>query len=116
MPRFKVGDYVERVGILVPVCMKVGRVVRVIPNPELPDYLIPLDSPKSYSAEPLVSSSFAGVRGFMASSSIVFWHSGQRPPLICASSSSVRPTLSYRRACKRSFEMCGESTNSRLAP
>jgi hypothetical protein len=37
MARFKVGDYVERVGTLVPIYMKAGRVVRVIPHPDLPE-------------------------------------------------------------------------------
>jgi hypothetical protein len=39
MPLFKVGDYVERVGTLVPTYMKHGRIVRVIPHPDLPDHL-----------------------------------------------------------------------------
>jgi hypothetical protein len=37
MARFKVGDYVERVGPLVPIYMKSGRIVHVIPHPELPE-------------------------------------------------------------------------------
>jgi hypothetical protein len=37
MARFKVGDYVERVGTLVPIYMKSGLVVRVIPHPDLPE-------------------------------------------------------------------------------
>ena len=37
MARFKVGDYVERVGTLVPTYMKSGPVVRVIPHPDLPE-------------------------------------------------------------------------------
>ena len=37
MARFKVGDYVERVGTLVPEYMKSGPVVRVILHPELPE-------------------------------------------------------------------------------
>ena len=32
MPRFKVGDRVERIGSLVPEYMKTGRVTLVIPN------------------------------------------------------------------------------------
>jgi len=43
MPLFKVGDQVERVGPLVPShmpsYMRVGRVVRVISHPNLPDHL-----------------------------------------------------------------------------
>ena len=35
MARFKVGDRVERVGTHVPEHMKTGRVVRVIPHPQL---------------------------------------------------------------------------------
>ena len=38
MARFKVGDYVERVGTLVPEYMKSGPVVRVIPHPEQPEH------------------------------------------------------------------------------
>jgi hypothetical protein len=38
MARFKVGDRVERVGLLVPEYMKIGRVVRVIPHPQLPEH------------------------------------------------------------------------------
>jgi hypothetical protein len=37
MARFEVGVYVERVGALVPSYMKSGRVVRVIPHPDLPE-------------------------------------------------------------------------------
>jgi hypothetical protein len=36
MALFNVGDYVERVGTLVPEYMKSGRVVRVVPHPDLP--------------------------------------------------------------------------------
>ena len=32
MPLFKVGDHVERVGVLAPIYMKSGRIVRVIPH------------------------------------------------------------------------------------
>ena len=40
MPRFKVGDYVERIGPLVPENMRFGRIVRVIGPPTgLPDKL-----------------------------------------------------------------------------
>jgi hypothetical protein len=39
MPLFKVGDYVERVGTLVPPYMKFGRIVRVIPHEDLPEHL-----------------------------------------------------------------------------
>jgi hypothetical protein len=39
MARFKVGDYVERVGPLVPIYMKSGRIVRVIPHPDLPEQM-----------------------------------------------------------------------------
>jgi hypothetical protein len=39
MPLFKVGDQVERVGSFVPDYMKFGRVVRIIPNRALPDFL-----------------------------------------------------------------------------
>jgi hypothetical protein len=35
MPRFKVGDLIERVGMLVPEYMKNGIVIRVIPNQEM---------------------------------------------------------------------------------
>ena len=35
MARFKVGDRVERVGTLVPEHMRTGRVVQVIPHPQL---------------------------------------------------------------------------------
>lgn len=35
MPRFKVGDHVERVGTLVPDYMKNGVVIRVMPNQEM---------------------------------------------------------------------------------
>jgi len=35
MARFKVGDRVERVGTHVPEHMKTGRIVRVIPHPQL---------------------------------------------------------------------------------
>jgi len=38
MPRFKVGDQVERVGSLIPPYMKSGRVMRVIPHPDLPEH------------------------------------------------------------------------------
>jgi hypothetical protein len=37
MPRFQVGDQVERVGTLIPPYMKSGRVMRVIPHPDLPE-------------------------------------------------------------------------------
>jgi len=39
MALFKVGDHVERVGVLVPVYMKYGRIVRVIPESDLPENL-----------------------------------------------------------------------------
>ena len=39
MPLFKVGDYVERIGTLVPEYMKFGRIVRVIPQNDLPEHL-----------------------------------------------------------------------------
>jgi len=39
MSLFKIGDHVERVGPLVPEYMKFGHVVRVIPHPDLPEYL-----------------------------------------------------------------------------
>jgi hypothetical protein len=39
MPLFQIGDLVERVGPLVPVYLKHGRIVRVIPHPALPEYL-----------------------------------------------------------------------------
>jgi hypothetical protein len=32
MPKFKIGDHVERIGAFVPVYMKRGIVMRVIPN------------------------------------------------------------------------------------
>jgi hypothetical protein len=32
MPKFKVGDHVERIGLLVPDYMKNGVITRVIPN------------------------------------------------------------------------------------
>jgi hypothetical protein len=32
MPKFKVGDYVERIGTFVPEYMRNGTVLRVIPN------------------------------------------------------------------------------------
>jgi len=32
MPSFKVGDRVKRIGVLVPIWMKVGIVTKVIPN------------------------------------------------------------------------------------
>ena len=32
MPSFKLGDRVERIGVLVPIWMKVGIVTKVIPN------------------------------------------------------------------------------------
>jgi hypothetical protein len=32
MPKFKVGDRVERIGSLVPIYMKNGEIIRVIPN------------------------------------------------------------------------------------
>ena len=38
MPRFKVGDQVERIGSLIPTYMKSGRVMRVIPHPDLPEH------------------------------------------------------------------------------
>jgi len=38
MALFKVGDRVKRVGPLVPEYMKTGRVVRVIPHPQLPEH------------------------------------------------------------------------------
>ena len=43
MARFKVGDYVERVGPLVPLYMKSGPVVRVILNPDLPEQFTEYD-------------------------------------------------------------------------
>jgi hypothetical protein len=39
MPKFKVGDRVQRVGNLVPIYMREGRIIRVIPHPELPEGL-----------------------------------------------------------------------------
>jgi len=38
MPKFKVGDEVERIGSLVPPYMKFGVIVRVIPNKDGPDW------------------------------------------------------------------------------
>ena len=38
MPRFKVGDRVERVGSLIPLYMKKGVIVRVIQDKNLPDW------------------------------------------------------------------------------
>jgi hypothetical protein len=32
MPKFNVGDRVERIGLLVPIYMKNGEIIRVIPN------------------------------------------------------------------------------------
>jgi len=32
MPKFAVGDHVERVGVLVPEYMRYGTIIRVIPN------------------------------------------------------------------------------------
>ena len=32
MPKFKFGDYVERIGVLVPEYMRSGVITRVIPN------------------------------------------------------------------------------------
>jgi hypothetical protein len=43
MPRFKVGDYVERFGPLAPEYTTVGRIVRVIPHADLPAYLTEYD-------------------------------------------------------------------------
>ena len=37
MPKFNVGDRVERIGTLIPDYMKEGTVTRVIPNADLPD-------------------------------------------------------------------------------
>jgi len=34
MPKFKIGDHVERIGVLVPEYMRHGVVTRVIPNTE----------------------------------------------------------------------------------
>ena len=39
MSKFKVGDRVERVGNLVPSYMREGKIIRVIPHPELPEGL-----------------------------------------------------------------------------
>ena len=38
MPKFKVGDRVERIGSLVPQYMKSGTVIRVIPNESAQDW------------------------------------------------------------------------------
>ena len=48
MSRFRVGDYVQRVGPLVPEYMRFGRIIRVIPPPaglsdQLTDYEIAFD-------------------------------------------------------------------------
>ena len=32
MPLFKIGDRVERIGVLVPIWMKIGLVIKVIPD------------------------------------------------------------------------------------
>jgi hypothetical protein len=34
MPKFKIGDRVERIGVLVPNYMRKGVVTRIIPNPQ----------------------------------------------------------------------------------
>ena len=39
MPKFKISDHVERIGVLVPEYMRDGVVIRVIPNKNLPDWL-----------------------------------------------------------------------------
>jgi hypothetical protein len=39
MPLFDVGDYVERLGPTVPEHMRFGRIVRIIPHNDLPEYL-----------------------------------------------------------------------------
>ena len=39
MPKFKVGDWVEVSGALFSVYMREGRIIRVIPHPELPEGL-----------------------------------------------------------------------------
>jgi hypothetical protein len=39
MPRFAVGDFVERVSALAPSYMKFGKVLRVITHAGLPDYM-----------------------------------------------------------------------------
>ena len=39
MPKFKVGDHVERVGSLIPQYMKSGVVIRVIPDTSGTDWL-----------------------------------------------------------------------------
>jgi hypothetical protein len=39
MPKFKVGDWVEVNGILSSVYMREGRIIRLIPHPELPEGL-----------------------------------------------------------------------------
>jgi hypothetical protein len=38
MYKFKVGDHVERIGVLVPDYMRSGVIMQVIPNPDLPDW------------------------------------------------------------------------------
>ena len=35
MPKFKVGDRVERIGTLVPLYMTTGVIIRVMPNPKM---------------------------------------------------------------------------------
>jgi hypothetical protein len=37
MPKFKVGDHVERIGVLVPPYIRNGIITRVIPNPNVPE-------------------------------------------------------------------------------
>ena len=39
MPKFKCGDHVERIGTLVPIYMRNGVVIRVIPNKSGVDWL-----------------------------------------------------------------------------
>jgi hypothetical protein len=39
MTRFNVGDWVEVVSVLTPQYMRAGRIIRVIPHPELPQGL-----------------------------------------------------------------------------
>ena len=38
MPKFNVGDHVERIGVLVPAYMRNGTVIRVIPNTGVEDW------------------------------------------------------------------------------
>jgi hypothetical protein len=39
MPKFKLGDWVEVKSILVSAYMREGKIIRVIPHPELPEGL-----------------------------------------------------------------------------